>query len=169
MYHRLIEEPSPCVEALVKEFGEGILSGGIVDRNVLRSIVFADETKRKRLNEISHAFVTEELNKCLSETETRGVPFAVIDAPLLLESGLDGICDMVVAVIADRAIRLQRIIKRDGITLEAAKERIDKQISDEELARRCDAVIRNESSIADLEKQCKDLLCLMGICNKDKE
>ena len=169
MYHRLIEKPSSCVEALVKAFGDGILCDGAVDRTKLRSIVFADESKRLQLNQISHSFVALALESELKDAKKSGYPFAVIDAPLLFEAGIDDWCDLVIAVIADPSLRIQRIMKRDGITEEAALERLARQIPDDELVHRCDAVIRNESSLENLQKQCKDLLQVMGLCETEKE
>ena len=166
IYHRLIEAPSPCVDALAEAFGKEILSDGAVDRAVLRKIVFADEKKRLLLNQISHPFVTQVLEQDLFQAEQSGCPFAVIDAPLLLEAGLDDWCDFLIAVIADKSLRVQRIMERDGITEDAALERISRQIPDEELFRRCDAVIRNNASLEDLQEQCRDLLQVMGLCDK---
>lgn len=168
IYHRLIESPSPCVEAIAKEFGSGVLSGDAIDRAKLREIVFSDDEKLRALNAITHKYVIDEIEKGIDLAARNGVPYIIIDAPLLLESGLDKRCDLVIAVLANSKTRIDRIVSRDGITKEAARERIEKQIPEEELSHLCDAVIRNDTSIEDLQKQCKDLLTLMGL-NNEKE
>ncbi len=169
IYHELIAAPSPCVNALAEAFGDEILKDGAIHRPTLRRIVFADENKRLLLNSISHRFVTQEVDRRIKKAMIDSVPFVVIDAPLLLEAGMDECCDLVAAVVADRKKRIERIVKRDGISPEEAQERIDRQISDEELIPRCDAVIHNESDMESLEKQCRDLLVKMNLCVKDKE
>ena len=75
-----------------------------------------------------------------------GYSAVVVDAPTLFESGLDRECDTTLAICAPRDIRLERIMKRDGISLERAEARISRQISEEELRRICDRVIYNGGS-----------------------
>lgn len=169
IYHELINTSSPCVDALVEAFGREVLAGNTIDRNKLRDVVFSDEKKRQLLNSISHRYVLEELEKRIKNAEKENCPFVVIDAPLLFEAGLDERCDIVIAVVADRLTRVKRITERDGITEKAALERIDKQIPDDKLTGMCDAVIKNESTRDEMEKQCKNLMRVLGFCKEDKE
>lgn len=169
IYHELIGQPSPCVSALAEAFGTEILEGDIVNRAKLRSLVFNDDEKRRLLNSISHRFVIEEIEKRISNAETQGYPFAVIDAPLLFESGLDDRCDLTVAVLADRNTRIARIVSRDGISKEDAAIRIEKQLSDDQLKERCDAIIHNDGDLNELKKHCEEIIELLSLSETEKE
>ncbi len=149
VYHELISRPSACTEELKEHFGDTILeeSGG-VDRQRLASLVFGDETEKKEslllLNRITHRYVLEACRHWLSTQEKEGKRAAVIDAPLLYESGFDRECDLVIAVIASRQTRLARIMLRDGLTSEAAERRLSSQPRDEFYTEKADFVIRND-------------------------
>jgi dephospho-CoA kinase len=81
----------------------------------------------------------------------------VLDVPLLFESGMDKLCDITVAFIASKEIRLARIINRDGITKKAAEARIAAQPSNEYYKERADYVIENNGEEKELEKPLSDL------------
>ena len=145
---------SPCLDALVHEFGSAILSpcGGL-DRKKLADIVFGGEdapSKRMTLNKIAHHFVRIETETSIKRLENEGYSFVAIDAPLLFESGFDKMCDVTVAVIADKNARIERIMKRDGIDRMRASLRIDSQLSDAELTSRCNYKIVNNGTLAEL-------------------
>ncbi len=166
IYHELVDHPSPCVTALAEAFGEGILTEGRLNRDALREIVFSNEEKLRELNRISHSFVMEEIRRRMAAEMEKGTPFAVLDAPLLWEAGADEDCDLVVAVIADEEKRVERIMKRDGITEEAARRRISNQICDDELKIRCDAVLYNNGGMDELSEPCKEILNILGISDQ---
>ena len=86
----------------------------------------------------------------------------LIDAPLLYESGFDRECDLTIAVTAPEEVRLERIVRRDGISREEAERRIAAQIPDEELAERADYVIRNGADLPDVFFQVKNILSLIN-------
>ena len=90
-----------------------------------------------------------------------GYKAAIVDAPVLFESGFDSECDLVIAVIADKEKRIARVMERDGISYTAALQRIDSQMSDEDLISRCDYIIRNDSDLDSLEEKVD--LCLKKI------
>ncbi len=142
VYHKMISSPSPCVEALVSAFGEEIRDkkGGI-DRAALGSIVFLSKEKLEQLNSIAHRFIREKCNEII---EICGSKIVILDAPVLFESGFDDMCDLTVGVVASEEIRIERIIKRDGISREKAYVRIKNQHSDDWFREKCDIVIEND-------------------------
>ena len=75
---------------------------------------------------------------------------AIVDAPVLFESGFNKECDIIVSVIAEREVRVNRIIERDNISVEAAEARISKQLSNEELISKSDFIIENNSDLNSL-------------------
>lgn len=158
VYRELTDTSSPCLLALIDEFGREILnSNGGLDRKKLASVVFSDRKKHTRLNEISHKFVLREVREKIS-TSLDKYCGAVVDAPMLYESGFDKECDCVLAVICDREARIERIILRDNIPRDAAIKRIDSQITDAELISMADFVIENNSDLNSLKLQVEDII-----------
>ena len=124
------------LEKLAEEFGNDIIRAGELDRSKLGEIVFADSDKLKRLNSIVHPVVEkrcEELSK---------IP-CVLDAPQLFEAKLQSKCYKIICVTADENIRLDRIMRRDGISLDKARERINSQLSEKYYIENSDYVVYN--------------------------
>ena len=94
-----------------------------------------------------------------------GCDFALIDAPLLIEAGLDADCDFIISVIADRSIRLERIMRRDKIDEEMAQKRVDSQKPAEFYTEKSDFMIENNGDINSLCEQVKNILISKDIIN----
>lgn len=159
-YAKIASPGSPCVHEIAEAFGPDLMApDGSLRRRELSEIVFAEgaEAKRAKLNAITHRYVTQACRAWLQACRGRGESIAVIDAPLLIESGLDRLCDRVVAVSADRQTRTERIMRRDGIGAERAEARIDAQPDDDFYRERCDIVIENGGD-ADLSASVSALL-----------
>ena len=82
---------------------------------------------------------------------------AVIDAPLLFESGLDSLCHTTISVLAPREVRIARIVARDGIPPEAAAMRIDAQKNDEYYLARSHSFLYNRGAFEDFKAQAQTL------------
>lgn len=162
VYRELTCKGGECLDALALEFGDGIIGeGGGLDRKRLASIVFGakdSEARLARLNEITHKYILDEVRQRLGKFSDAGYTAAIVDAPVLFESGFDKECDHIVCVLADEDIRVDRIIRRDGITPDQARARIASQISNELLASRCDSIIYNNGSIYELDDQVLSLI-----------
>lgn len=161
VYHELISKDSDVSRELISEFGPsiGLPSGGI-DRTALRGVVFADgaEAKRLLLNEITHKHVKRACLAWLAEMRAKGTPAAIVDAPLLFESGFDSLCDLKISVIASEEIRINRIMLRDLISEDAAMRRIRSQMNEEQLRERSDFVIVNDGDESALSEQIRQLM-----------
>ena len=159
IYRQLTSSDSECLRALADAFGESVIGAdGGLDRVRLRALVFEGEGAEQRrdlLNRISHKYILERTDEILSVYAETGVKAALVDAPLLFESGYDKKCDLVLAVIADPEIRVNRISVRDGITKENARLRIASQIPNEELIKMCDLHIVNNGDFYELQTQCE--------------
>lgn len=144
----------PCLSELVKLFGSSILNDdGSLNRPALASIAFSDTEKHKLLNKTTHFYILNEVRSWLELQKSDGKIAAIVDAPLLYESGFDTECDLVIAVTAPIDTRIQRILSRDGITLEQAELRLSKQHPDLFYTKKADYVISNGGSLDDLKKQ----------------
>lgn len=141
---RVCEPGKPCTAALAEAFGETILGeDGTLDRRGLAAIAFGDPQKLAILNTITHKYILDECRTWLAAQRARGARAAIIDAPQLFESGFDRECDITVAVIADRETRMTRILRRDGITPEAAALRISRQKDDVWFCSHCTYTVSN--------------------------
>ena len=151
VYHEWIAHPSPCVDELVDAFGESVRGAdGGIDRPALAAVVFcgtaAGEERLALLNSITHRYVIKSIWVWLKEQEKDKKRCAVIDAPLLIEAGVDRICDKVIAVIAPAELRLARIMMRDGISEPRARARIQAQKSDDFYTTRAQFVFVNDGA-----------------------
>ena len=160
VYHSLVCSSSPCLDELVMTFGERILSpDGGLDRAILGDIVFSDTSgdMLKLLNSITHKHVLARIFQIIEENEGAGFLGAVIDAPLLFESGLDKRCNLLVCAVCDREVRLDRIMRRDGISRQKAERRISSQIQDSELVSMSQYSVDTNCSLSELEARVLDL------------
>lgn len=133
-----------CLDELVEAFGESILTDdGEYNRPVMAGIVFSDPEKLALLNRISHKHILASVRETVEEARERGDRAILIDAPQLFESGFDRECDLIVSVMADREDRIERILKRDGITRENAEKRLASQKSDEFYLANSDFIVYN--------------------------
>ena len=154
LYHKLVSKKSKCLDALTEEFGEEILTpDGSLNRKKLSEIVFKSEasaSKLASLNAITHKFVLEETRSLILRYEKMGIPAVLIDAPLLFESGFNKECDQIICVTADKDVRVERIMKRDGLTKKDAFLRVNTQLPDEYLIRNSDYNIENNKTVNEL-------------------
>ena len=167
VYHDLITPPSSCLQELVETFGKEVLSpDGSLNRRTLASIVFNSPAARERLNAITHRYVMEEVRTRMERLRRDGVPVAVFDAPQLFEAEAHKACGSVISVLAERQIRLERIMARDGITAEAAMRRILAQKSDEFFKTHSNYIIENNGNIELLAPQVHRILEELGVISK---
>lgn len=167
VYHELISPQSSCLQELVDAFGKDILlSDGSLDRRTLGGIVFNDHAARERLNTITHRYVMEEVKTRMERFRRDGVPVAVFDAPQLFEAGAHKACGAVISVLADRQLRLERIMARDGITAEAGMRRILAQKSDEFFKANSDYIIENNGNVELLAPQIHRILVGLGVISR---
>ena len=161
VYHGMISHDSEVSRELISTFGSTVgNSDGGIDRAALRTVVFADgaEALRLKLNEITHRHVKSACLGWLEEMRSQGCYAAIVDAPLLFESGFDAFCDLKVSVIASEEIRVNRIILRDALPKEAALRRIHAQMDEAQLRQRSDFVIVNNGDESALTEQICQLL-----------
>ena len=143
---------SPTLQALSDAFSTDILhADGSLDRRKLAELAFATAEGTKRLNAITHPAIWRETEHRLAELALHSdVKAVLLDAPLLLESGMDQICDRVLVVLAPPEVRLDRICRRDGISLQQAELRLKRQQSDAFYIDKADLVVQNTVDEAEL-------------------
>ncbi len=130
---------------LRSEFGDDILnSDGTVNRKTLGDTVFANPVLLKKLNNIVHPIIIKEINDKIDSFRAGGGDrVMVIDAPLLIETGLHRLVDEVWVVDIPGELQVRRLMERDRLTREQAQERIDSQMPAAEKKKYADIVIDN--------------------------
>lgn len=142
-----------CLSELVTHFGKDILcEDGTMDRKKVASIVFSDKNELEFLTATTHKYIIEKMKMWLFEREMCADKMVIIDAPQLFDAGADLYCNFKLCVLADKNIRIKRIMDRDGLSLEAANARVESQNDDTFFKERCDFVVYNNGDIAKLEK-----------------
>ncbi|NHO31032.1 dephospho-CoA kinase [Acetobacter fallax] len=136
----------------------GRLAGASLDRAILRQAVMADRKLIRLLEHILHPLVFAARARFLRCCRHRGVRWAVLDVPLLFETGGDRRCDLVVVVSAPRQTQIRRIARRRGMSMSEAARMIALQMPDCEKRRRADVVIRTGLSLADTRAQVRALI-----------
>jgi len=150
--HEVILKGQPAYEKILSAFGEDILfTNGEINRKALGTKVFGNSEKLAALESIIHPEVIAKTHELLAQAQ--GFPFAVIDAPLLIESGMYKMCKSVWLVTATDKNRLARIMSRDGIDTETATRRLKSRAGDDVLRPYADVIIENNSDIASLREQ----------------
>jgi len=151
---RLLDRPR-VRRALVRALGPEVVRRGRVDRAAVARKAFADAGGVRRLNAAVHPHVRRELQRRLRLLRRRGRD-AVVDAPLLLETGNQGLCDILVFVDAPRRIRTRRVARR-GWNEEELGRRERAQWPPSRKRRRADYVLRNRGSLPELRRQIDEL------------
>lgn len=155
----VVKPGSPCLAQLCEAFSNAILNkDGTLNRAELAKRGFATPEDNARLNAITHPAIINLANEQLEVAADHGYPIAVVDAPLLFEAGMDTICHHIVAVTAPDEVRLNRIMKRDGIDEDAAKRRMAAQNTDDFYIRPGVSVLENTGTPENLQAQASVLL-----------
>lgn len=155
----VVEPGKIAYEQIVATFGEEILlADGSINRKKLGSIVFQDEAKRTKLNEIVHPEVRKEMLRQKEAYIENGASCVVLDIPLLYESKLTYLVDKVLVVATTPEVQLERIIARDKCSVAEAKRRMNAQIPIAEKVKWADAVIDNNGTIQHTKKQLLTIL-----------
>ncbi len=151
--HRLMDNNAEVIEKVTQLFeGEDIfLEDGRLGRHKIGLIVFANPEKMEALENILHPLVEQKIKEFFEENEHEEI--VVASVPLLFEANMQNHFDRTILVCADKKIRLQRLMNRNGYSLEHALERINTQVSQEEKRYMADFIIENNNDLIELELQ----------------
>ena len=156
VYHALLSENGEMLAEICGSFPEAVVDGTF-DRKALGATVFSNEAALVDLNAITHHYVSVEINKKLREWAMSGGKIAAIDAFALAESEFVEKCCAVIGIVAEKTTRIERIMKRDGISYEYAMMRVNAQYPNEYFEQKCEYVLHNDGSEDKFRKECKNL------------
>ena len=153
--HLLYEgEAAPAIEAAFP----GTTVDGKVDRTRLSACVVHDPAAIKRLEQIVHPMLGASRQKFLQDAEQSGAPVAVVDVPLLYESGGEKRVDAVVVVTTSPEIQHERILTRDNMTAEKLEAILARQMPDAEKRKRADFVVDTSHGLDPVRARIRDIL-----------
>ncbi len=155
--HELLEG-EPLLPRVVERWGEEVAPYGAVDRERIGAIVFADPEELKWLEAQIHPLVGERIGAWLGSLP-EGTEVAVVEVPLLFESGMEGVFDTTVAVTAADGLRRERAEARGHALV---GEREARQLAQEEKAARAEHHVANEGSLEQLERELSALVEKLG-------
>jgi dephospho-CoA kinase len=138
--HRLLARGGAAVPRIEREF-PAVVRDGAVDRQALGAVVFRDTPALRRLEAILHPLVKRSQRRFLGQCATRRDPVAVLDIPLLFETGGERRVDAVIVVSAPTAIQRARVLARPGMTPDKLADILKRQTPDREKRRRADFVV----------------------------
>ncbi len=146
MVHRLLEPSGAAVPAVSAAFPDVETEAGGIDRELLGQRVFTDLAALKRLEAILHPMVAAEERRFLARSRARRVPLAVLDIPLLFETGAERRCDYVLVVSAPALVQRQRVLRRPGMNEIRLDAILRKQMPDYRKRQHADFVVRTGAS-----------------------
>ena len=146
------------LNSIKNTFGEDILlDDGNLNRKLLGNKIYNDKIAREKLNKLTFKYVAKEIIERIEKSKKEDIQFLILDVPLLFESGLNEYCNYVIALIANRNLKIKRICKRDGIDEKTAQSRLNIQNEDSYYIKKADLVIENNEN-CDLREKIDEIL-----------
>lgn len=160
----VVEPGQPALNEIVSFFGQAVLNdNGTLNRATLGEIVFSDKEKLQKLESITHPAIRARMKE-MFERYKKEQPDAIIiaDIPLLYETKQTHLYEGIIVVYIPYDVQINRLMKRNGLTEEAAISRIKLQMNLEEKARLADYIIDNSGTLDETEEQIVALLQRLG-------
>lgn len=144
-------------EKIVETFGKDfLLDNGCINRKKLANIIFSNLVEKEKLDKLTFKYVVEEIKNRVGLLKSKDLNYIVVDAPTLIEAGMLDMFDIIVIVKSKENNKIDRICKRDGITVNEARKRLSSQKSDEFYEVYADFVISNDDE--NIENKVTELL-----------
>lgn len=162
--HSLLGPGSPAIDAIRARFGSTIVGDdGQVDRRLLGGMVFSDRSARADLEGILHPLVYQAIEDWFDARALEpGNWIAMADIPLLYETGREGAFDGVVVAACRPETQVSRVVARDGLSEEEARQRLEAQLPIEEKIGRADWVITTDGPFASTDAQVDGVVAAMA-------
>ncbi|MFO7752788.1 MAG: dephospho-CoA kinase [Desulfobacteraceae bacterium] len=147
----IVRPGMPAFREITRLLGEkSVAPDGTLDRARVRRIIIDDSDMRKRVENILHPLILEELFLKMEDARSLGYTAAVAEVPLLFEMNLESRFDLTIAVVADHDTLLRRLVHRDGVEQDGAEKILKLQLDQKDKERRADVVIHNNAGREEL-------------------
>lgn len=151
----VVEPGRPALARIAEHFGAEILQAdGGLDRAALRARIFQDAGERRWLEQLLHPLIRQEIIAALARATS---PYAILESPLLIESGQSQLCQRVLVIDVPEAVQISRTVSRDGNDEAQVRAIMAAQASREERLKRADDVIVNDRDLAWLRQEVERL------------
>jgi len=137
---RLMNSSETLKKVIRQNFGEATYENDQLNRKYLAGIVFNNPEKLELLNALIHPVTINDAEQWMQQ---QSAPYSIKEAALLFESGAAENLDFIIGVYAPQALRIKRVMKRDGLTADEIMKRINRQVNEEMKMKLCDFVITN--------------------------
>lgn len=137
---KLMNSNVQLINNIKQLLGENAYIDNTLNRNYIAKVVFNNKEKLAALNALVHPVVREDFKAFVKKSNSKII---IYEAAILFESGSDALCDYIITVVTDIDERIERILKRDGVSKAQILERMQHQLSDEEKIKKADFVINN--------------------------
>lgn len=142
-----------CQLQLCEFFGADILNGSVIDKQLLAKKAFSSPENLQKLTDITHPFI---INKILTDADNylkNGNNIVIVDGAVIIGHDFEKYCDKFIVILCDKERQYERLIKRDGISLQQAQNRIAKQTTLEVLLNKADYLVYNNTTLEELNNQ----------------
>lgn len=146
---RLMNENEEIKHQIIKNFGEAAYENNQLNRSYLSYQIFENKEKLELLNSIVHPITIKD---GASWMQQQTMPYALKEAALIFESGVQAHLDMVIGVYAPQHVRIHRVMQRDGVSREKVLQRIASQLDENIKMKLCDFVIVNDEQQSVIEQ-----------------
>ncbi len=150
--HNILDNSLEVIETF-KDYD--ILENSKISRKKLGNIVFNNKDLKTKLENIIHPLVKQEIDRLFNEYSQEKYVFIII--PLLFEANMQDLFDEIILIYCNDTLRLERLMERNNLTKEEAQLRIDSQLNQDEKASKCNHIIKNETTLNNLEIELKKL------------
>ena len=158
--HDLYKKGGAAINTIKNFYPEAVINN-TVNREILRSFIVENPDKIGELESLIHPLVGAERDGFLKTNKNKEI--LVFDVPLLFETGLNKIMDIVVVVSAPYHIQYERVLSREGMTEKIFKGLLAKQLSDDAKKSKADIVIKTDDSLKTTNNQVKEFISSLGI------
>ncbi|MFH1860912.1 MAG: dephospho-CoA kinase [bacterium] len=151
----IVEPQMPAWQQIIDAFGDKALNpDSTINRHYLGELIFNDRLSRERLNQITHPLIREEIDKQIQEQNGKII---IIDAPLLIEAGVEKIVDKIIVVVTSRDTQIKRLKMRNLLSDLQIEARLNSQLSLEDKIEKADYIVDNDGSIFDTTRQIRKI------------
>jgi len=159
-----------CWQQVTAVFGKEILKDDLtIDREKLAGIVFSDQQKRLHLNSLVHPAIIVQIEELLARIgKAEPEALVIIDAALLVETGIYRRCDKLIVLCAAEETQITRLVARDGMPREDAQKRIDAQLPLGEKVKVADYLITNDGTLETLQTEARRVFQSLLTCQSPK-
>ncbi|GEL13468.1 dephospho-coa kinase [Lapidilactobacillus concavus DSM 17758] len=155
---QVVQKSQPGLAEIVALFGTTILNAaGELDRSKLGRLVFSDSSQLNRLNAVIQPRIRQEIINQSAAYRAQGYPLVVVMIPLLYEMNYETICDAVLDVDIPLELQVKRVMMRDHLTIDEAKQRITAQLSREQRLSRADFILDTSGNLLQLQENFDEL------------